>query len=75
MLDTKLRCDCGHEGEIHMKENDQPFSAQWESYSLRNLNGGRFYTEKFVTRDEVFKQLRPTCPECGLHLTPSHAVK
>jgi hypothetical protein len=58
-----------------MKENDQPYSSQWESYSLRNLDGGSFYTEKFVSQEDVFRELRPTCPECGKRLTSSHIVK
>ena len=34
-----LKCECGHLGTIVMKENDAPFSKQYESYSLINLNG------------------------------------
>lgn len=38
---TKLVCSCGHQGCIVMRENDAPFSRQYESYSLENLDGGR----------------------------------
>lgn len=36
---TKLVCACGHEGVIVMRENDAPFSRQYESYSLEGLRG------------------------------------
>lgn len=39
---TKLVCQCGHQGMIVMRENDAPFSRQYESYSLENLNGQSF---------------------------------
>ncbi len=34
----KMTCICGHKGAIVMKENDQPFSTMYESYSLENFS-------------------------------------
>ena len=39
---TTLVCQCGHEGTIVMRENDAPFSRQYESYSLEKLHGQSF---------------------------------
>lgn len=33
----KVRCSCGHEGAIRMSENDAPYSACWEPYSMVDL--------------------------------------
>jgi len=35
----KVVCECGHEGAIKLKENDQPYSASFEKYTLENLDG------------------------------------
>lgn len=55
-----------------MRENDAPFSAQWEVYSLVNLNGAPSYHVTLAKSfDEVFDALRPVCPKCDAVLTPS----
>ena len=64
----KLVCNCGHEGFIKRSENDQPYSKPWEDYSVEELDGGSYYTEKFATWEEVFKEIKPSCPKCGQHL-------
>lgn len=63
---TKLVCSCGHQGCIVMRENDAPFSKQYESYSLENLDGGQFSVNGgFSKWDEVFREMKPVCPNCG----------
>jgi hypothetical protein len=37
-----LVCSCGHHGAIKIAENDQPHSKIYESYSLENLDGGKY---------------------------------
>jgi len=66
----RVACPCGHEGAIKMRENDAPFSRQWESYSLENLNGGSTQYDGVLRWDEVFEQTKPICPTCGRKLTP-----
>lgn len=65
-------CDCGHRGLLRMRENDQPFSSQWERWSVSDLEGGTYYTEGYITLDEAFTRLEPTCPKCGTKLSPDH---
>lgn len=55
-----------------MSENDQPYSKMWESYSLKNLNGGSYRVEGSAEWAEVFAALKPTCPQCGTGLMPEH---
>lgn len=63
---TKLVCSCGHQGCIVMRENDAPFSRQYESYSLENLEGESFSVNGgFAKWDEVFRETKPVCPNCG----------
>jgi len=55
-----------------MSENDQPYSKQWESYSVEGLDGGSAGSDGgFLTWEQVFTQMRPTCPKCGTKLSPS----
>jgi len=35
-----VNCLCNHSGILIMRENDTPFSTQWESYELKGFNGG-----------------------------------
>lgn len=37
---TKLICACGHTGYHEHAENDQPYSASWDNYSLNGFAGG-----------------------------------
>jgi hypothetical protein len=67
----KLTCACGHEGEILLKENDQPYSKSWERYSLEGYSGGSFSSEGGVHEwEEIFVSLKPKCPKCSSILTP-----
>ncbi len=67
---TKVVCTCGHEGMIVMRENDAPFSRQYESYSLEGLGGDSFSVQdRFAKWDEVFRKMKPTCSQCGNGLT------
>lgn len=61
----RVICECGHEGIVHWSENDQPFSRQWERYSISGFEGEGFGTDGFVTIDEALKRMNPKCPSCG----------
>ena len=63
-----LKCKCGHSGAIRMKENDAPFSKQYESYSLINLHGSGWATDGFADWDEVFRNMSISCPSCRASL-------
>lgn len=70
---TKLVCACGHEGMIVMRENDAPFSRQYESYSLEGLSGDGFSVQdRFAKWDEVFREMKPVCLKCGRGLTENN---
>lgn len=64
-----LVCSCGHEGFIKLSENDQPYSSSYADYSVDQLNGGNFRSDKHVNWDTVFEHIRPTCPKCGYNFT------
>ena len=57
-----------------MSENDQPYSANWESYKLVNLDGADEFSvsNRSATWEEVFLKLQPTCPDCATVLTPEN---
>lgn len=66
----KTRLPMWPRGTIVMRENDAPFSRQYESYSLEKLIGQSFSVQdRFAQRDEVFWEMKPACPACGLALT------
>ena len=73
-LETKLKCSCGHEGSIWMKENDAPFTKAWERHTLRGFDGRGPYevSGRFVSLAEVFENLAPVCPECREQISESH---
>ena len=53
-----------------MRENDAPFSRQYEDYSLDGLKGDSYSVlDRFAKWDEVFREMKPVCPECGSKLT------
>lgn len=54
-----MKCECGHEGNLKHRENDQPFSGPWESWSLEGFTG----PVPDLGDDEGAKRL--TCPACG----------
>ena len=51
----KLVCECGHEGLLRSKENDQPYSSEWTSHKLEGFSG----TVSKWQLDGVH------CPACG----------
>lgn len=60
-----IECECGHKGFVHWKENDAPFTKQYESYSLEGFEGRGFSIDGFVTSTEALERLDPKCPKCG----------
>lgn len=58
-----------------MSENDQPYSTNWESYTLVGLLGGTHSVERRSSPwDEVFQEIKPVCPKCKTVLTPAELV-
>lgn len=66
-----VTCTCGHVGTLKMSENDQPYSKQYESYSLDGLKGSNYGVDGFATWEKVFEEMRPICPKCNAALTLS----
>ena len=64
-----MTCECGHRGNIKMRENDQPYSQPWEKYSLEGFNGGGHSVDGFASLDEAIEAMNPTCPHCDRRLT------
>jgi hypothetical protein len=61
-----LVCQCGHEGHLLCKENDQPYSAMWEVYSLEGFDGGVVSITRETERPkDVLAAVNPCCPKCG----------
>ncbi len=58
-------CECGHKGTLDWSENDQPFSKQWESYSLSSFEGKSFYIEGWTTSVDALVRMNPKCPSCS----------
>lgn len=70
-----VKCECGHIGAIRMSENDAPYSTQYESYALKDLMGNGYHIERrFADWDEVFENMKPTCPSCNAPLKPANLV-
>lgn len=70
-----VRCKCGHEGAIRMSENDQPYSTNYESYTVTGLLGGTHSVERrSAPWDEVFAEIKPVCPRCDTTLKPADLV-
>ena len=53
---TWLQCSCGHKGAIVESENDQPYSKEWTSVGLRELESKGQYNGP----DELFAKLKPS---------------
>lgn len=64
-----VKCDCGHEGKIKLKENDQPYSSMWEAYTLENINGSGFTATTAMSLSDVIDQMNLSCPKCNSTLT------
>ena len=56
---TTYRCTCGHVGAVHPRENDQPFSENWEHTRLEGLKGS---------------EQAPRCGNCSKVLRREHEV-
>jgi hypothetical protein len=72
----QIRCQCGHAGELHHAENDQPFSSMWEEYTVDGFGGeGATFTNvpELVAAGDILKYLNPKCPNCGNSGTVSYA--
>jgi hypothetical protein len=62
---SALICECGHKGNIVLRENDQPFSGLWENYSLEGFAGGTIIVTNYKdTPKDMIAALKPTCPQC-----------
>jgi hypothetical protein len=67
-MDTRehLICECGHTGFLRRRENDQPYSNGWESYSLEGFEGGTANFEPSCNdMRQLLVSLNPKCPQCG----------
>jgi hypothetical protein len=58
-------CECGHSGTLRWSENDQPFSKQWEQYSVDGFEGEGFYIEGYTSPTEALRRINPRCLGCG----------
>lgn len=70
-----VRCACGHEGAIRLSENDQPYSACDERYSLVGLRGTDANYTRMADWPEVFERMQISCPACNAKLSPSDLIK
>lgn len=58
-------CECGHTGSIIFSENDTPYSTgNWESYSLKNLNGSLRSIPASADWATIFRTMSIKCPQC-----------
>lgn len=67
---TQVCCECGHRGAIVESENDQPFSKEWSSTSLRELESNGEYRGS----NKLFQRMKPSCPKCKKTITPDNIV-
>ena len=65
---TNIKCPCGHKGSIVESENDQPYSKEWSTINLRDLDSKGLYNGK----NELFTKMKPSCPKCGMTLSPDN---
>lgn len=66
-------CNCGHKGQIILKENDTPYSANyWESYSLKDLSGRASAIPDKSDWETIFRLMRITCPKCNAILSSAN---
>ena len=47
-------CECGHEGNLKLRENDQPYSSLWEAYSLEGFDGGSLTITNFKDMPKIY---------------------
>lgn len=60
-----LVCECGHKGAVLWKENDAPFTRQYEEYSLSGFTGEGFHVDGYTNLTDALTRLNPKCPSCG----------
>jgi hypothetical protein len=59
-------CECGHAGILHCKENDAPFSAMYEDYTLSGFSGESIsITDNDKRPPNLLAAMKPKCPACG----------
>lgn len=69
-------CNCGHKGQIILKENDTPYSANhWESYSLKGLSGKVSAIPDKSNWGTIFGLMNITCPTCNTILSPANLME
>lgn len=61
----RIVCECGATGFVKCRENDAPYSASWEEYSLEGFDGGGAGANFNRTADQLLVELRPKCLACG----------
>jgi len=71
-VENKVKCDCGHEGIIHLHEGDGPFNNFWEKYSLENLDGESFESDSPVNMIRVLEEMKVNCPKCKNKIEKKH---
>jgi hypothetical protein len=60
-------CNCGHNGQVILKENDTPYSSDnWERYSLVELDGS---ANNYKSWQDFFSLNSISCPNCKAKLT------
>lgn len=63
--DVSVICECGHQGTVVWRENDAPFSTQYEDYSIDGFEGKDYFIYGFTTVSEALQHMQPKCPSCG----------
>jgi hypothetical protein len=59
-------CECGHQGALHCKENDAPFSRMYEDYHLSGFTGESLsITDNDKRPNDLLAAMKPKCPHCG----------
>jgi hypothetical protein len=59
-------CECGHQGVLHCKENDAPFSRMYEDYTLEGFDGESLSITADSRRPaNLLAAMKPKCPACG----------
>ncbi len=76
-ITTRFKCDCGNECSFTLKENGESGDKHWAMYTAHGctLRCYNFSKGTVPKGDEVFKELRPRCRECGQRLAAKHQVK
>lgn len=71
-----LKCDCGREGYVVRRKNDQPHSTPWENFSMEGFSGGSHGVEGgFSSVNEALSEIKPECPSCGRGIKKRHLVE